>query len=811
MPQRMRGRPCSRRRCVKIDRITAQAFRGYPSSVEVVLSGDVVLLYGENGTGKTSLTEAFEWALFGTIVRKARSKTPGEYQGSSWLRNAHADPDKKTYAEVVLVSDSGRNHRIRRELEGNRTQLWIDGEEAADVTRLGLRIEDAFRPFLGQCEIQALIDSEQKDRWEQLSAILGFGDFADARQRVQRLRTDTDHDQRVVRTREIVRRAVQPLTATGLDPLDQSPDSLRRRASGFLGLDGDAQWAEIRSASSTQLDELYQRDRRPQGLERFIVGPEDLRGVAASLKEAASTLVEQAAQHQKWHVENRRSSFAEQGLELIDAEHPSTCPFCERETLTRSRLDDLRELAADRPTKPADGARDFEAARVGMLTPGPLQENVVPQILESLQGDESERLRLEGIADEQAELSALKNKLAGLAEGLLAATESASRPSGDLAPLNSLLTQVQDLADEVADLHAAVRVSADQLTNDLIQRFTGLNDEEQQKLAALQQAKGLAENANAVEAAWKLRSYQAALAKVVADLELAERREMERALGTLSADTARYFEEMSPGERIKISGIKVRDSRRRQAALEAISHGKTVNPVTMFSEAETNCLGLSLYFSQRVDRNPGWSMIMLDDPVQSMDQGHEEGLIGLLTRIRREGSQVVVMTHSRSFADEVALQFRKVESFTRYDFERGSGPDPRVTIAAGRIEDLLSFAEENAGSEEIQREACAAAIRKAVERFCRDLAVKHEKRLRGGSVAVTKLIDKIEEMRLVDELEVGTLTRVARFGSRSSHDDAGRNPTEASILANAREMRELSKKHLEEPQLSLIEGGKASA
>jgi DNA repair exonuclease SbcCD ATPase subunit len=77
---------------MRLERIAVQAFRGYPSRTEVVLSGDVVLLAGENGTGKTSLTDAFEWALFNSIVRKERSKTRGEYQGSGWIRSVHAAP-----------------------------------------------------------------------------------------------------------------------------------------------------------------------------------------------------------------------------------------------------------------------------------------------------------------------------------------------------------------------------------------------------------------------------------------------------------------------------------------------------------------------------------------------------------------------------------------------------------------------------------------------------------------------------------------------------------------------------------------------
>ena len=158
---------------MRVRRLAAQAFRGFPSRVDVVTDADVVLVFGENGTGKTSIAEAFEWALFGTVVRKERAKSRGEYQGSSWLRSVHAQSDVPTFAEVELEDGKGQLHVIRRELDGARTRLIVDGRQAADVRGLGIPTEPAFRPFLGQCEIQALIDSEQQDRWEQLSAILG--------------------------------------------------------------------------------------------------------------------------------------------------------------------------------------------------------------------------------------------------------------------------------------------------------------------------------------------------------------------------------------------------------------------------------------------------------------------------------------------------------------------------------------------------------------------------------------------------------------------------------------------------------------
>jgi len=284
-----------------------------------------------------------------------------------------------------------------------------------------------------------------------------------------------------------------------------------------------------------------------------------------------------------------------------------------------------------------------------------------------------------------------------------------------------MVAELHSAAEEISQRHAALRTQLDALNLRLTNRFSGLDEADKKRMAALQMAVLLAENGPAVEAAWRLRSQQQQLRLLVAELETAEKARMASALKTLSGDIGRYYEELSPGHHIKISGISVRDTKRRQATLAATSHGKPVNPVTMFSEAEGNCLGLSLYFSQRVDRNPGWSMIMLDDPVQSMDQGHEEGLIHLLARVSRD-QQVIIMTHAPRFASQVEAQFAAIDSFTKYVFERGRGPDPQIALAEGRLDELLNYAEANADGELARRESCANAVRKTVERFCRELA-----------------------------------------------------------------------------------------
>lgn len=781
---------------MRLERITAQAFRGYPNRVDVVLGGDVVLIYGENGTGKTSLTEAFEWCLYGTIVRKARSKSPGEYQGLSWVRSVHAPADLPTIVEVELRDPAGATHVVRRTLSGSGATLTINGKAAATVAVIGIPTEDAFRPFLGQCEIQGLIDSEQKDRWAQLSAILGFGAFGQLRARLQRLRTDTDHDARVKHARELAIRAVQPLTPAGEDPLAIDPEELRVRAATFLNLDPDVGWGLIVDTADLLLQDLYAKDRRPEGLANLIVGSVDITPAAARVAELVETVASETVAHRSWHRAHAKSEFARQGLALAPA--GAECPFCGKPTLSEVRRRDLSEIAAAAPSRPPD-SRPALNQQVALLTaPGPLGPDVAT-IMTALEGTD-EHARLTELAAEAEKLGHLRTRLAGLVDGLLARTDLRD---GDATEddLQALASEIAATAGSVAEAFGRLRVALEALNVDLTSRFTTLDDGERDRLGRLQRARLLAENARWVTSAWRVRQLQEGVAVLIARLEEAEKAKMAQALQKLSADIARYYEELSPGHHISIKGVSVRDTRHRQAALEATSFGKEVNPVTMFSEAEGNALGLSLYFSQRVDRNPSWFMIMLDDPVQSMDEGHEQGLIHLLARISRD-QQVIVFTHDRDFQGFVQSQFEAVPSFTRYNVVRSGTPQPRIEIAAGRLDELLDYACSNADGDAALRESCAGALRKGVERFTKDLASRHGEVI-SKKTKLEDAIDRLHSLKYVDDIDRGTLQRIRKFGNPASHDDASMNVTAPAIRTNVRAIRELQTKYLTDQRAQL--------
>ena len=96
-----------------------------------------------------------------------------------------------------------------------------------------------------------------------------------------------------------------------------------------------------------------------------------------------------------------------------------------------------------------------------------------------------------------------------------------------------------------------------------------------------------------------------------------------------------------------------------RAAIRAIARG--VDPFeqagSVLSAANLNTAALSLFLSLHLVERPRHRVIVLDDPVQSMDDIHVAQLANLLRAIVREaGRQLVLCVHERSLYEYLCLE-----------------------------------------------------------------------------------------------------------------------------------------------------------
>jgi DNA repair exonuclease SbcCD ATPase subunit len=196
---------------VTLDAITLSSFRGIGRKIHLPLGNDVTVLYGINGTGKTSVCDAIEWAVSGGLVRTEKpddDARPQEAERS--VINYFSEAD---IASVELTFDVVGTHMTRsinQNLEQTVTATDGNDDWGAILTttrsqrRSGFDLRlarDAFRSshILEQSTIRDFLERRPIERFEALNRILGYEEFVRLSRKLSSVR---DFVQEERRTRE---------------------------------------------------------------------------------------------------------------------------------------------------------------------------------------------------------------------------------------------------------------------------------------------------------------------------------------------------------------------------------------------------------------------------------------------------------------------------------------------------------------------------------------------------------------------------------------------------------------------------------
>lgn len=99
---------------MKIKSLTICGFRGFSKETFFQFNdAKIILLYGPNGHGKTSVFDAIEWGLTGEIHRFHLATD--ERNRTRFIRNLHIDQNQETYVEIELVTrENGKIYKVKR-------------------------------------------------------------------------------------------------------------------------------------------------------------------------------------------------------------------------------------------------------------------------------------------------------------------------------------------------------------------------------------------------------------------------------------------------------------------------------------------------------------------------------------------------------------------------------------------------------------------------------------------------------------------------------------------------------------------------
>ena len=180
---------------LRFNSLKIKGFRAFGSTEQTLsLPGELAAVWGPNSKGKTSLGEAFEFLLTGSISRRALvASSQDEFADA--LRNAHLAAGETVYAAARVTATDGTDHEIKRILVADYSKkqdcvsrLEIDGTAAneADLTKLGIVLSQPplRAPVLAQHTLSHIFSVRPQDRASYFKALFEITDLDDLRNQI---------------------------------------------------------------------------------------------------------------------------------------------------------------------------------------------------------------------------------------------------------------------------------------------------------------------------------------------------------------------------------------------------------------------------------------------------------------------------------------------------------------------------------------------------------------------------------------------------------------------------------------------------
>jgi len=103
---------------MRLVELTVRNFRGFGTSGDPIrLDRDLILVYGPNGFGKTSLAEAIEWLFYGSTKRRLHGEEYSKAEYAGTYANAHNGRPVQVDLKVLI----GRTEYLPERVNDNET------------------------------------------------------------------------------------------------------------------------------------------------------------------------------------------------------------------------------------------------------------------------------------------------------------------------------------------------------------------------------------------------------------------------------------------------------------------------------------------------------------------------------------------------------------------------------------------------------------------------------------------------------------------------------------------------------------------
>ena len=655
---------------MRIDFLELSGFRGFRDKVRVEFGRGFTIITGRNGVGKSTLCDAVEFAITGSIekysVERAAKESLSDYL---WWRG-EGKPSAH-YVTVSFLTDDDKPFTITRSRERGADRSV---EEIHTALCAGPAPDDALR--------QLTRTSIIRDEW------------------IAALSLDLTETERFDLVRSALGAVEDTESATKAKEVVAAADKAHARNE------------EIYEAARSRLsDRIAQQSEAQAALSRSGDLAAALRTVTAAISNASSDITSQLESGRN-ALADRRTRLGHMGEALNLARELA---IQHQAFYSQEAVDERQAALTDRDS--AQKAKDAADAAVTEAEDRLAQEEDADAIAASLTllVEHGQRLGLHEdhcplcaayrTSEEfSAGLEAARRRIATLSSGvqaardaLAAAREAARQPSLDLDAAES---KVRAHAEAEQRLRAQEEAHVEFFDrNGLDHRFIndidGLEVEigrERDLLIDLERALHVLDVSQSISRISSIESDIAGLRSEIDNLADAvsrsqsaatAAREIERSVKRVSAEIIderlaqispllnELYQRLRPHADWRTIDYSIRGDVRRFLSLKV---GDGLNPQFVFSSGQRRAAGLAFLLSVHLSR--GWTplrSLLLDDPVQHIDDFRALQLVEVLAALRVDGHQIICAVEDPALADLLCrrLHSTPTQSGRRIDIDLG--------------------------------------------------------------------------------------------------------------------------------------------
>jgi hypothetical protein len=695
---------------VRIRRLEVQGFRGFNEERSIDFNERLTLIYAPNSYGKTSISEALEWLLYGVTSKVERADSKEEYKGS--YRNRHF-PESRNPSVRVYFMDGSTERVFTAELTSDdgisRFLSADDARTKVSAWPMDKEIQEAPRPFVLQHALKYLLLVKPDERFQGFARLLGFEELTDMQRHIISLCTAPERKIPVEITKLLQdvtslqqRLAARPSLASvhrafrrkDAKPEDihksiieeckrrvptGTPDNFLLEALRKIRDDAVGGVFKGRIALPDYSDEEAKLSNQDQA---YLVG--------AFTEEFAAKYAELTALSVKESV-LKLAEFYELGVELLH-EGPGICPFCgqstdeaiqqhisrahtqlRQQTSASQALELEREAVKDTLEKLQERITVYQDRNISKTMNLLALEPSLPQLEKILASSHPDAFSKTQTA--VLDVCRSKNNVDMALEEVTKALESVSQSievgAVDVELLKGLgekvvhyLAEVQSLKSVVSDLSPKV-AAADHILQQELDAIAGTEDvsllielaEAERKIAKKIQVDFILEG---------LKTLRKSMDQYVADTIL------DAISGELTADVMEWYARVkTTGDPdVHFSGFDLDrtqkgDIKARRVNIKAESYGRElVSAVSSLSESKLNALGLCVSIATNLKGDSPFEFLIIDDPIQSLDAEHETQFVQIIRSLVLDHSmQTIVLSHNRRWLEALRTGCQSIDGW----------------------------------------------------------------------------------------------------------------------------------------------------